>query len=95
MTIELFIYLFTIGSTISSLVTQATKKTVPDVPSNIVALINAILVGLLGTIITFVFCGIPFDAKNLISAVLMGVCIFIGSTVGYDKVLQTIRQIKG
>jgi hypothetical protein len=31
----------------------------------------------------------------MIVAGLMGVCIFIGSTIGYDKVMQTIRQIKG
>ena len=55
MTIELFIYLFTIGSAISSLVTQATKKAVPNIPSNVVALINAVFVGLLGTVIAFNF----------------------------------------
>lgn len=95
MTIELFIYLFTIGSAISSLITQATKKAFPNVSSNIVALVNAIAVGLIGTLCTFVLIDIPTDFKNTLIAVLMGVCIWIGSTVGYDKVLQTIRQIKG
>jgi len=26
--------------------------------------------------------------------VLMGVCIWVGSMIGYDKVVQTIEQIK-
>ena len=95
MTIELFIYLFTFGSAISSLVTQAVKKAFPNISSNIIALINAVFVGLIGTVIALYFLNVPIDAKNIISAVLMGVCIFIGSTVGYDKVMQTIRQIKG
>ena len=95
MTIELFIYLFTIGSAISSLVTQATKKAVPNIPSNVVALINAVFVGLLGTVIAFNFLNISLNLNNMIVAGLMGVCIFIGSTIGYDKVMQTIRQIKG
>lgn len=95
MTIELFIYMFTIGSAISSLVTQATKKAVPNISSNIVALINAIFVGLIGSVIAFNFLNIPLTANNMIVAGLMGVCIFIGSTIGYDKVMQTIRQIKG
>lgn len=95
MTIELFIYMFTIGSAISSLVTQATKKAVPNISSNIVALINAIFVGLIGSVIAFNFLNIPLTVNNMIVAGLMGVCIFIGSTIGYDKVMQTIRQIKG
>lgn len=94
MSIEFFIYLFTIGSAISSLITQATKKAVPNISSNIVALINAIFVGFFGTIIASNFLGFPLNANNLIIAGLMGVCIFIGSTIGYDKVMQTIRQIK-
>ena len=95
MTIELFIYLFTIGSAVSSLVTQATKKAMPNISSNIVALINAVFVGLFGTVIAYAFLGIAYDAQAFLTTVLMGVCIWLGSMLSYDKVLQTIRQIKG
>ena len=94
MTIELFLYLFTIGSAISSLITQASKKAVKNISSNVVALVNAIFVGVLGTICACIYLDIPMDAKNVVSALLMGVCIWIGSMLGYDKVIQTIKQIK-
>lgn len=94
MTIELFIYLFTIGSAVSGLITQATKKAVKNLSSNVVALVNAVLVGFLGTICACVYLNIPFDAKNIVSALLMGVCIWVGSMLGYDKVIQTINQLR-
>ena len=94
MTIELFIYLFTVGSAISSLVTQATKKAFPAVSSNVLALVDAFLVGTVGTLSAYTFLNIPFTAQNVIIAVLMGACLFIGSTVGYDKVIQTINQLR-
>ena len=94
MTIELFIYLFTIGSAISSLLTQATKKAFPNISSNIIALINAVVVGGIGTVFAYIFLNISFGIQNIISIVLMAVCIWIGSMLGYDKVMQTISQIK-
>lgn len=95
MTIELFIYLFTIGSVVSSLITQASKKAVPNISSNIVALVNAIFVGLIGSVVAFNFLDIPLSIDNMIVAALVGICIWVGSMIGYDKVLQTIKQIAG
>lgn len=95
MTFETFVYLFTIGSAISSLITQATKKAVPNISTNIVALVNAIFVGLFGSVLAMALLDIPLSANNLICAVLMGVCIWVGSMLGYDKVVQTFKQIKG
>lgn len=94
MTIELFIYLFTVGSAISSLITQATKKAFKDIPSNILALADAVFVGFAGTICTCIILDIPIDTKNVVSALLMGVCIWVGSMLGYDKVIQTINQLR-
>ena len=94
MTIELFIYLFTIGSTVASLLTQAIKKAYPDVSSNILALFSASVVGAIGTVFAYILIGVAFSVQNIICIVLMAVCIWIGSMLGYDKVLQTIRQLK-
>lgn len=94
MTIELFIYLFTIGSTFSSLFTQASKKTFTQIPSNLLALCSSIIVGLGGTFSAYVLLDIPLTLANVICIPLMAVCIWIGSMLGYDKVLQTISQIK-
>lgn len=95
MTIDLFIYLFTIGSAVSSLLTQAVKKALPDISSNILALVDSVAVGVIGTFFAFIFLDITFTVKSIVSIVLMAVCIWIGSMLGYDKVTQTIKQLKG
>lgn len=95
MTIELFMFLFTIGSAVSSLLTQALKQTVQNIASNVVALFSSFAVGGLGTIFAYILMDVPFNPKNIVCIVLMVVCMFIGSTVGYDKVRQTLEQVKG
>lgn len=93
MTIQLFMFLFTIGSVISSLLTEAIKQGFKNVSTNVIALVDAIVVGVIGTIFAYVLMGITFTAPNIICIVLMAVCIWIGSMVGYDKVKQTLEQL--
>ena len=93
MTITLFLSLFTLGSMVSSLLTEAVKKAT-DISSNIIALINAFVVGLAGTSAAYALMGVPFNLQNIICIILMTVCIWIGSMIGYDKVIQTISQIR-
>lgn len=95
MTIQLFMFLFTIGSVVASLLTEAIKKSFTDISTNMIALINACIVGILGTICAYIFMDITFNVSNGICIVLMAMCIWIGSMIGYDKVMQTISQIKG
>lgn len=94
MTIELFIFLFTVGSAASSLLTQAMKKSLKNLSSNMLALTAAVVIGLLGTGAAYILMNISFDLKNCVCIALMTVCIWVGSMVGYDKILQTIAQIK-
>lgn len=93
MTITLFLSLFTLGSMVSSLLTEAVKKAT-DISSNLIALINAFVVGLAGTSAAYALMGVPFNLQNIICIILMTVCIWIGSMIGYDKVIQTISQIR-
>lgn len=93
MTITLFLSLFTLGSMVSSLLTEAVKKAT-DISSNLIALINAFVVGLAGTSAAYALMGVPFNLQNTICIILMTVCIWIGSMIGYDKVIQTISQIR-
>ena len=65
MTIELFLFLFTVGSSASSLLTQAMKKAFKYLSSNMLAFVSAMIVGIGGTmaatipaIITATFCAI-------------------------------------
>lgn len=95
MTVELFITLFGIGSMLSSLLTEALKKTYRNISSNVIALVNAAAVGCLGTFSHYILADIPLTPKNILCAILMSICIWVGSMVGYDKVMQTLRQIRG
>ena len=94
MTIEIFLFLFTIGSLISSLLTEAIKKMDLNMSVNIIALIDAMLVGFLGTIAFYLIMGIVWTPTNIVCIFLMTFCIWIGSMIGYDKVMQTIAQLK-
>lgn len=93
MTIELFITLFGIGSVISSLLTETLKQTFKNISSNIIALVDAVAVGGVGTIVYYVLTGAEITPINALYAVLMALCVWVGSMVGYDKVMQTLKQI--
>ena len=93
MTIQLFMFLFTIGSLVSSLMTEAIKKSFEQVSTNVIALADSILIGLVGTVFAYILIGIPFTLANIVCIILMTVCIWIGSMIGYDKVKQTLEQI--
>lgn len=95
MTIELFLILFTFGSSVSALLTQALKKTVPNISSNIVALVDAFVVGAFGTLIFYIITDTPISVKNICWIILMSFAIWLGSVVSYDKVKQTLSQIRG
>lgn len=94
MTIELFIFMLTIGGAASSLLTQALKKAFNNLSSNFLALVSAIFIGVFGMAIAFMLMDIAFSLKNAICIPLMAVCIWIGCMCGYDKVIQMISQIK-
>jgi hypothetical protein len=94
MTIEVFIFLFTIGSVISSLLTEAMKKAFKNISANVLAAANALIVGVGGTSSAFILMDIEYNAKNVVCVILMSVCIWIGSMVGYDKIKQTLEQFR-
>lgn len=97
MTVTLFISLFTFGSVLCGLMTEAIKTAYnnagKEYSSNIIALIDAVIVGGVGTATAYMLLGIPWTINNVICLVLMAVVIWLGATVGFDKVLQTISQI--
>ena len=99
MTVNLFIILITLGAAVSSLLTEAIKTAFSNADKNcspnMVALINSIVVGGVGTILSYILLSIPFTVNNTICIPLMMLCIWVGSMVGYDKIIQLIQQIGG
>ena len=97
MTIQIFLILLTLFSTLTSLLTEGVKNFLDGLnikyASNIVVLAAAALVGGLGTIAAYLLAGLPFTMVNIICIPLMIVANWLGSMVGYDKVKQAILQL--
>lgn len=97
MTVSMFVILLSAFSLIVGLLTQAIKKLLDGLgakySSNVVAVIVSAIVGIGGTAIYYIIAGISFSATNIICMVLMGIATAVGAMVGYDKVIQTIKQI--
>ena len=97
MNITTFLFLLASFSTITGLVVECIKKIITDkanISWNVAALIVAVFVGGCGCAIYYQLNGIPFTTNNIIYAVLMGFASALSSTLGYDKVKQTILQLK-
>ena len=96
MTITIFILLATMCSAVSGLLTEAVKtwfkNAGKDYSANFIALINALIVGCGGTAIAYVLLGIAFTLSNILCLILMAFVVWIGSMIGYDKVMQLITQ---
>lgn len=98
MNLTLFITLFTIFSTITGICTEGCKKILNDTSirysSNVLAFIVAGVVGLSGTGIYYILNSIEFNMVNIIFMILMSISTAFGAMVGYDKIIQTINQLK-
>lgn len=98
MNITLFITLLASFSAITGLCTEGCKKILDEVKisysSNIVAFIIACVVGISGTAIYYIINAIEFNAVNIVFMILMGFACSLCAMVSYDKVVQTIMQLK-
>lgn len=98
MDITLFITILTIGAVVTGLLTEAVKKAYENAnkeySANVIALVNALVVGAGGTAVTYMLLGIEWSVNNIICLILMCVAVWVGSMVGYDKVIQLLKQIE-
>lgn len=82
----------------AGLLTEAVKKAYQETETkysaNKIALINAAIVGGFGTASAYVLLDIAWTIQNIICLVLMIVLVWIGSMIGYDKIIQLLAQIK-
>lgn len=97
MTVTVFFILLTACAAATSLLTEGLKNFLDGLGilyvSNILVLIVAIIVGCGTTAIYYVNYQIPFNTLNNIYLILIGIANWLGATLGYDKVRQTIEQI--
>lgn len=62
--------------------------------ANIMAVIISVILALMISIFYFVLYNVPFSATYVVQTIVLMILSFLTSTVGYDKVIQTIIQIK-
>lgn len=97
MDVTLFIAILSGAAMLTSLLTEAVKKFYSNMnktcSANIIALINAIVVGCGGTAVIYMLMGIDWTVNNIICLVLMAFAVWLASMLGFDKVIQTINQI--
>lgn len=99
MTLSVFITLIGIFSVINSFLTEGIKKFFVNAnkgySANLIALINAVVIGCGGTCAYYAFFNVPFTAANVAGVGVMAVATWLGSMLGYDKVKQLIEQLIG
>lgn len=96
MTTTMFLSLLFGFSIVTGLIVEAIKKFIGDkknISYNLVSLITALCVGIIGCAIYYQFMVIPYTINNIISMILMGFASAIVAMVGYDKVSQAILQL--
>lgn len=95
MSMTIFFMFLSIGAVMNSLFTEALKMAFSNVPANVIALVSAAVIGVGGTSAMYVILEIPFDIKNIVCIIILTFYIWLGSMVGYDKIMQTFEQFKG
>lgn len=98
MTVTLFVSIFTFGAMVAGLLTEAIKKAYENAgkeySANVIALVDAVVVGGLGTAVAYMLMGIEWTTNNIICIFLMIVCVWMGAMLGYDKIIQLLNQLK-
>lgn len=97
MTVTHFLIILTICSSATSLLTEAVKRLYDkekfEYSTNILVLVIAVATGIFACLLYYTYNKIPMDAINITYMLFMGIANWVGATVGYDKVMQTIKQI--
>ncbi len=87
-----------IVSLLTNLTVEAVKKLLDGMPirysSNVLAAILSVLISGGVCAVYQILSGLPFSSQTGMEMVLLMYLSFLVSTVGYDKVVQTIKQIQ-
>lgn len=85
-------------SMVTTLTVEAIKKIFnkagTSYSSNALAAIVAVIIALVVSVFYAILNGIAFDATVVIQTIVLMFFSFLSATVGYDKVVQLIEQLK-
>lgn len=89
-------FLLTISATVTSLVVEAIKKTFKVKSFNIVALCVSLVIGVAVPCGYMILFGkYPMTAQDAVYVIAMALLTWLCSTLGFDKVKQTLLQLRG
>ena len=94
MTITIGSFILMICSVMTGLITEAIKKMVTVTKPNIVAAIVSVIVGIAVPVGYILMNHIFFDTTAILYIISIVVLSWLCSMLGFDKVMQTISQIK-
>ncbi len=96
MTLAIFLGLLVVFGVLVSALTEVVKKGLEKAKrqysANFVVALISVVIGIGGTAVFYSLRGIPFTGVNIECMILMGVAVWLGSMLGYDKVMQMIEQ---
>lgn len=98
MNLEVFLIVLMITSTLTGLVTEAIKKILTEYnrtyrANTLAGIVATVLSAAIGVGCIIVTGGV-FTAQTIVSIVVLIFLSWLGSMVGYDKVMQAIGQFK-
>ena len=98
MSVSLFIALFVGGGVINILLTQSIKQFYynrnESASPNLIALVSALVIGGGGTAFAYMLLGVAWTVNNILCMLAMMLFVWMGSMIGYSKILETYRQFR-
>lgn len=98
MSVSLFVSIFVGGGLITMLLTQSIKQFYynrnSEASPNIIALINALVIGGGGTAFVYMLMGLEWSVNNILCLIAMVFFVWMGSMLGYSKILETFQQFR-
>lgn len=93
MTVQISMFLLTVCSVLTSLITQALKKMMTIKKPTITAAIVSVVVGIAVPVGYIIINKMPFMAQDSVYVISLVVLTWLCATLGYDKVIEAIKQI--
>lgn len=95
--IAFIVSILSIGAAINVALTEAIKKAFQNAgkpySSNLIALINAFVVGGIGTAVLYVLGDVQWNVQSITILFCMIPLNWIGATLGWDKFIQLLAQL--